>query len=134
MEREPLTWSDFKMMSTWLAEEIAGNYIMDKKSYKRQPPDAPYIFQYRRPITLFREEKTIFAIFIRTLFFNFLKKGKTTGFDSKMLLRRIVHSTGLTGRYEDGEQLNALCSAFADEFPSFIRSLKDEGVTFDVAF
>ena len=118
---EPLNWSDFKMMATWMAEEIAGNYIMDKKSYNNQPPAAHYEFLYRKPVTLFHEERTIFALFIERVFWKFLKTGATSGFDTRKILQDIVRQTGLTGGYEKDLMLNALCYSFADKFPSFVH-------------
>lgn len=129
----PLTWADFKMMAVWMAEEIASPYIMDKKSYNNQPPCAPYTFLYRKPVALCHEERTILALFIQRVLWKFLKTGATGGFDTKGILRDIVHKLGMANGYADATDLNVLCRCFVDIFPSFVHFLKDRGALYDVA-
>lgn len=120
----PLDWKDFDALATWMAEEIGGNYIMDKKSYKNQPPQVPYHFYYRVPITLWHEERTLLAMFIRRVFWSFWKTGKKDGFNSQEILRDIAWKIGLKG-YERGRDLSTICWAFAKKFSELIKSIED---------
>ena len=129
----PLEWKDFEMIATWMAREIAGNYIMSKKAYNNQPAWTPYCFCYRKPIFLYHEEQTVYALFIKYIFFTFLKTGKQSGFNQKDILRKIVSAIGLTGNYDRNTDLNILCRCFLDIFPSFIHFLRDRGVRLNVA-
>lgn len=127
-------WKDFEMIATWMAEEIAGNYTMDKKSYNNQPYPTPYYFIYRKPVFLVREERTILALFIRYIFLTFVKTGKEDDFDSMAILRRILRQTGLMGNYDETSRLHILCRCFVDIFPSFVHFCRDRGILFNVAF
>lgn len=121
-----LVWEDFGALAAWMAEEIGGSYYMDKKSYKKQPPSAPFRFLYRVPVYLYSEERTLFALFIRRIFWAYFKKGQTKGFDSQEMLRRLAWQLGLKG-YENSRDLRTLCWQFADKFPGFINMVKGGG-------
>lgn len=118
----PLVWSDFSAMATWMAEEIGGNYFMDKKSYKNPPPNAPYNFLYREPIPLCHEEVTILAIFIKRIFWEYWLTSKTRGFKPYEILRGITCKLGMDG-YERGRTLYTACWQFTEKFPDLLKMI-----------
>ena len=119
----PLTWDDFEMATAWLAYEITGNYYMDKKSFNKQPPNAPFHFLYREPITLYSEERGIFMLFIRRIFREWFDSNRTqTEFNSQKILKDIVYQVGLPVDYsKSNSSLGILCRTFTDLFPEFVR-------------
>lgn len=121
-----LSWEDFSSLATWLAEEISGYYYMDKKSYKNQPSQVPYQHFYRKPITLFHEETTVFAMFIKWLFREFWSTGKTSGFAITAILKTILRKLGMARYYCPPHKsvLYDTCSAFATAFPDFIKIIE----------
>ena len=114
-------------MASWIVEETSSSYYMDKKSFKKQPPNAPFRFLYRVPIYLYHEERTLMALVIRRIFWAYFKKGQTTGFDSQEILRRLAWQLGMKG-YEKSRDLSVLCWQFTKKFPDFIKTIEGGNV------
>lgn len=125
MNQTKLSWADFHALAIWMAEEISGNYIMDKKSYKKpQPPNLPYL-PYRQPIRLYHEERAILALFIRRFFWHFWRTGTTNGFYWRQNLIHILSRAGMSD-YKNSVYLNTLCCQVTKNLPKFIESIIGE--------
>lgn len=122
----PLAWEDFSALAPWLAFEISGAYIMDKKSYKKNMlDDVPFHFHYREPVRLCHEETTLFALFIKQIFRCYWKTGKKTGFDSNKILMDVARKIGMS-KSAEYLKLQTLCRQFTEKFPAFINMLQKE--------
>lgn len=128
-----LTWEDFIAIAPTLAEEICccSYAIMRRKDFSNfSSPETLYYQRYmRKEIILCHEERTVLAIFLKHLFWEFWSSNKTTGFDTRGILHRILRDTGLggyvdsNGFYKYSTTLENVCKLVVEKFPSFIKTL-----------
>ena len=113
-------WQDFSTLSAWIAD----NFF-----YKHG------VIWYRgktKKIYLYKEERTLVALFIETLFWKFLKTGQTK-FNAKNILEILTPLLGMKG-YENSTDVNITCRAFAEKLPTFIERIKSGDGHVDIGY